>query len=175
MHFIYICAQKVEKETWCKACEDFFVGYNATSKAYWLWHLIKNHIIVCRNIFFCEDEILTITPNKEDLGEYSINDLSIQGRAKQVLIHQDEATKEVAKPQNEDEGVVNRMKMHKMEMQKHLKRLLMKPNKMQYQFNKMKKSNKMVKKDMRLKRWSNLLRNYYCNTKMISLVELEDL
>jgi hypothetical protein len=83
-----------------------FCWVYATSKAYSLWHLIKNHIIVCRNILFCEDEILTITPNKEDLGEYSINDLSIQGRGRQVLIHQEEATRELAKPQNEDEGAV---------------------------------------------------------------------
>jgi hypothetical protein len=71
-----------------------------------LWHLIKNHIIVCKNVLFCEDEILTVTPSKEDIGQYSINDLSIHRRGRQVLIHQDEATREVAKPQNEDEGAV---------------------------------------------------------------------
>jgi hypothetical protein len=58
--------------------------------------LINNHIIVCKNVLFCEDEILTVTPHKEDPGEYSTNDLSIQGRGRQVLIHQDEATREIA-------------------------------------------------------------------------------
>jgi hypothetical protein len=69
-----------------------------------LWHLIKNHIIVCRNVFFCENEILIVTTRK-DLGEYSTNDLSIRGRGKQVLIHQDEVARKVA-PQNENEGIV---------------------------------------------------------------------
>jgi hypothetical protein len=32
--------------------------------------------------------------------------LSILGRGRQVLIHQDETTRELAKPQNEDEGAV---------------------------------------------------------------------
>jgi hypothetical protein len=57
-------------------------------------------------MLFCENEILITTPSKENLGEYSINDLSIEGRGKQVLIHQDEATRELTKPQNEDEGTV---------------------------------------------------------------------
>jgi hypothetical protein len=53
--------------------------------------------------------------------------------------------------------------------------MLMKPNKLQDELNKMKKSNKMVKKDMWLKRWSNLRGSYSCNTERISFFELEDL
>ncbi len=70
-----------------------------------MWHLIKNHIIVCRNVFFCDDEILVVTLSKKNPSEYSTNDLRIQGRGRQVLIHQNEATRKVIEPQNEDEGI----------------------------------------------------------------------
>jgi hypothetical protein len=72
-----------------------------------------------RNILFCEDENLTITPSKENLNEYSIYDLRNQRRGRQVLIQQDEdvivverkkdaiacqdeGVKEVVEPQNEN-------------------------------------------------------------------------
>jgi hypothetical protein len=68
-----------------------------------LWHPIKNHIIVCRDILLCEDETLVVTPSKEDPSEYSTYDLRNQQKGRQVLIHQDEAAREVVEQQNENE------------------------------------------------------------------------
>jgi len=98
--------KELRKKLDARFVKTFFVGYNATSKEYWFWHLIKNHITICRNVLFCENEILIVAPCKEDPGEYFTNDLSIQGRGREVWIHQDEAAREVAEPQNEDEGTV---------------------------------------------------------------------
>jgi hypothetical protein len=52
---------------------------------------MNNHIIVCKQVFFCEDETFTITPRKEDLGDHSTyNDLRNLGRGKQrMLVHED--------------------------------------------------------------------------------------
>lgn len=37
-------------------CEEYFVGYSSTSKAYRLWHPLKKLIIVCHDVLFQEED-----------------------------------------------------------------------------------------------------------------------
>jgi hypothetical protein len=50
--------KELRKKLDANSMKTLFVGYSATSKAYRLWHLIKNHIIVCRDVLLVRMKIL---------------------------------------------------------------------------------------------------------------------
>ncbi len=126
-------------------------------------------------MLFCENEILITTPSKENLGEYSINDLSIEGRGKQVLIHQDEATRELTKPQNEDEGTVQQIEDAQNGNAKAVEKTIDEAKQGARSIQQDEEIQQNCEEGHAVEKMVQLVKSYYCNTKWISFVELEDL